>query len=40
MPNEGQFFDFYKPSPAQIQGELVFVGGGLATMGYAAWKCL
>jgi len=35
-----KFSDFYKPSPAQIQGELVFIGGGLTIMGYAAWKCL
>lgn len=40
MPNEPQFSDFYEPSPTQKQGELVFIGGGLAFVSYAAWKFL
>lgn len=35
MPNQPHFPDLYKPSPAQKQGELVFIGGGLGAVSYA-----
>ena len=35
---EPQFSDFYKPSPQQQTGKLVFIGGSLLAAGYAAYR--
>ena len=37
---EPQFSDFYKPSPQQQTGELVFIGGSLLAVGYLAFRFL
>ena len=37
---EPQFSDFYKPSPQQQTGELVFLGGSLLAAGYFAFRFL
>ena len=37
---EPQFSDFYKPSPQQQTGELVFIGGSLLAAGYFAFGFL
>ena len=37
---EPQFLDFYKPSPQQQTGELVFIGGSLLAAGYFAFRFL
>ena len=40
LPQEPKFSDFYKPSPQQKNGELLFIGGSMLAMGYAAFRCL
>ena len=35
LPKEPKFSDFYQPSEAQKQGELVFVGGSALTLALA-----
>jgi len=40
MPKEPKFSDFYQPSEAQKQGELIFVGGSALALGYAAFRFL
>ena len=40
MPKELKFLDMYQPSELQKQGELLFVGGGALTLGYAAFRFL
>ena len=40
LPKEPQFSDFYKPSPQQQQGELLFIGGTLLAACYAAFRFL
>ena len=37
---EPKFSDFYRPSPQQKKGELVFLGGGTLALGYAAFHFL
>ena len=39
-PKEPKFSDFYQPSAAQKQGELLFVGGCALALGYAAFRFL
>ena len=36
LPKEPEFSDFYKPSPQQKNGELLFIGAGTLALGYAA----
>ena len=36
LPKEPQFSDFYKPSPQQKNGELLFIGVSTIVLGYAA----
>ena len=38
LPKEPQFSDFYKPSPQQKQGELLFIGASMLVLGYAAFR--
>ena len=38
MLKEPQFSDFYKPSPKQQTGELVFIGGSLLAGGYLIYR--
>ena len=40
MPKEPQFSDYYKPSPQQKNGELLFIGAGTLVFGYAALRFL
>jgi len=40
IPKEPKFSDFYQPSEAQKQGELIFVGGSALALGYAAFRFL
>ena len=40
LPEEPKFSDFYQPSEAQKQGELLFVGGGALALTYAAFRFL
>jgi len=40
LPKEPKFSDFYQPSEAQKQGELIFVGGSALALGYAAFRFL
>ena len=40
LPKEPKFSDFYQPSEAQKQGELLFVGGSALALGYAAFRFL
>ena len=40
LPKEPKFSDFYKPSPQQKKGELLFIGAGTLTLGYAALRFL
>jgi len=40
LPKEPKFSDFYQPSKAQKQGELLFVGGSALALGYAAFRFL
>jgi len=37
ITKEPQFSDFYQPSEMQKQGELLFVGGSMLALGYAAF---
>ena len=39
-PKKPKFSDFYQPSEAQKQGELLFVGGSALALGYAAFRFL
>jgi len=40
LPKEPKFSDFYQPSAAQKEGELLFVGGSAPALGYAAFRFL
>ena len=40
MPKEPQFADYYKPSPQQKNGELLFIGVSTLALGYAAFRFL
>ena len=40
MPKEPQFSDYYKPSPQQKNGELLFIGAGTLALGFAAFRFL
>ena len=40
LPREPQFSDFYKPSPQQKNGELLFIGAGTHAAGNAAFRFL
>ena len=40
LPQEPKFSDFYKPSPQQKNGELLFIGGSMLAIGYAAFRFL
>jgi len=40
LPKEPRFSDFYQPSAAQKQGELLFVGSSALALGYAAFPFL
>ena len=40
LPQEPQFSDFYKPSPQQKNGELLFIGARTLALGYAAFRFL
>ena len=40
LPKEPQFCDFYKPSPQQKQGELLFIGTSTLALGYATFRFL
>ena len=40
MPKEPQFSDYYKPSPQQKNGELLFIGASTLALGYAAFRFL
>jgi len=40
MPKEPKFSDFYQPSEAQKQSELIFVGGSMLALSYVAFRFL
>ena len=40
MPKEPHFSDYYKPSPQQKNGELLFIGASTLALGYAAFRFL
>ena len=40
MPKEPQFSDYYKPSPQQKNGELLFIGASTLALGYTAFRFL
>ena len=40
LPKEPEFSDFYKPSPQQQNGELLFIGASTLAVGYAAFRFL
>ena len=40
LPQEPKFSDYYKPSPQEKNGELLFIGAGTLTLGYAAFRFL
>ena len=40
LPKEPEFSDYYKPSPQQKNGELLFIGASTLAMGYAAFRFL
>ena len=40
LPKEPEFSDYYKPSPQQKNGELLFIGAGTLALGYAAFRFL
>ena len=40
LPKEPEFSDFYKPSPQQQNGELLFIGAGTIALGYVAFRFL
>ena len=40
LPKESEFSDYYKPSPQQKKGELLFIGASTLALGYAAFRFL
>ena len=40
LPQEPKLSDFYKPSPQQKNGELLFIGGSMLAIGCAAFRFL
>ena len=40
LPQEPKFSDYYKPSPQQKNGELLFIGATTLAIGYAAFRFL
>ena len=40
LPIEPEFSDYYKPSPQQKNGELLFIGASTLALGYAAFRFL
>ena len=40
LPQEPEFSDYYKPSPQQKNGELLFIGPSTLALGYAAFRFL
>ena len=40
LPQVPKFSDYYKPSPQQKNGELLFIGAGTLALGYAAFRVL
>ena len=40
IPVEPKFSDYYKPSPQQKNGELLFIGASTLALGYAAFRFL
>ena len=40
LPKEPEFSDYYKPSPQQKNGELLFIGASTLVLGYAAFPFL
>ena len=40
LPQEPKFSDYYKPSPQQKNGELLFIGASTLALGYAAFRFL
>ena len=40
LPQEPKFSDYYKPSPQQKNGELLFIGAGTLALRYAAFRFL
>ena len=40
LPQEPRFSDYYKPSPQQKNGELLFIGASTLALGYAAYRFL
>ena len=40
LPQEPEFSDFYEPSEQQKNGELLFIGGSMLAIGYAAFRFL
>ena len=40
LPQEPKFSDYYKPSPQQKNGELLFIGASTLVLGYAAFRFL
>ena len=40
LPQEPNFSDYYKPSPQQKNGELLFIGASTLALGYAAFGFL
>ena len=40
LPQEPKFSDYYKPSPQQRNGELLFIGASTIALGYAAFRFL
>ena len=40
LPKEPKFSDFYQPSEAQKQGELIFVSGSALALAYVAFRFL
>ena len=40
FPKEPEFSDYYKPSPQQKNGELLFIGASTLPLGYAALRFL
>jgi len=40
LPKEPKFSDFYQPSEAQKQGELIFVAGSTLVLSFAAFRFL
>ena len=40
LPKEPEFSDYYKPSPQQKNGELLFIAASTLALGYAAFRFL